>query len=155
MNTPTESTGTFRPGAWLPAAALVLSLLLLGVGGCSSDDEDVYVSEGAIATPVDLGSTLPVTYSGTVGASPSYYMVTVLDLTSYIITLTGLRYDADLVVYAEANQFVGPALCASVSLGTAEESCAVISAGTTLFIMVPSHSEFGSGFSLSVIEIIP
>ena len=148
------------PGRKGLAAALMLALLM-GLGGCGKDTGSDYPSEGSLVAPVALPPATtagtPVTWSGTVGAVHSYYMVDVSNTLKYVVGLRGLSADADLFVNLTPAFTPITVVCASANLDANAETCdwtipgaILIAPLNTLYIMVKAVDPKGAQFTLEV-----
>lgn len=135
------------------ASALVLTGCSLIVG-----DGSEFTNEGTEASPKEIGdvTTGEVSYEGE-AADPlgSYYKVTVASGTDYLVTLTDLNVNLDMIVYGDSS--FSNSLATRGAEGTADEEATVTSTGDALYIRVRTPATLdgvdeGGTFTLTVAE---
>ena len=112
-----------------------------------------FVSEGSVISPMSIGSAVSsdVTYYGEVNSSDqsSYYVVTVSMNHTYDISVSGMSYDVDLVVYSDSA--FSTSIGSSSAAGTTTDSVTEVAEYVTLlYIEINPFTLSGTGFTLTV-----
>jgi len=92
---------------------------------------------------------------GTVAANgKNFYQVTLPTVGNYLITLTGLTNNVDLVAYSNKAFFALTGIC-SVNVGTVADTCSVAAAvpNTVVYIQVADGSAAGASYSIKAVPL--
>lgn len=105
-------------------------------------------NEGYFIAPVDLTGFTP--WSGTVYNGPSRYKITSRAAgTDYTVEISNLSADLNLRVFDQSD--LQNLLCASIQIGTVDETCVVQTTTGELYMLVSAgFNVFGSTFSMDV-----
>lgn len=124
------------------ALAILLSSILTGCGGSSSDAIDETPSPGTISNPIIITQDLTYNYqsemyNGSITTGSLYFKMSNLTFKSngYTVTLSGVTDDANLYVYTDGTY--ATLQCSSTNVGTADDMCDPVSdANGDLYIRI-------------------
>ena len=119
----------------------------------------VLADEGTTTVPVVLSSSTALPYSGTVDVGSSYYEITGLTTASEYNISAAIDTTGDVVLSVWTVDPTGTwatiDACQNDTTTSGTESCEIIAAGTSVWVMVNGWNATPSNFILNAVEVVP